>query len=206
MGTVILDITMSLDGFITGPDDGPENGLGLRGGEHLHDWLFTGDTPSRFNPEFKSAGASAEVFDELFSATGAVVVGRRMFDLAGGWGGEFPLKQLPVFVVTHRPAPAGFEDSAAFTFVDDGVASAIERAKVAAGDKMVYVGGGANIAQQALASGLLDEIQIHVAPVILGAGVRLFENVAPDEALWLEQERVVEAPGIAHIRYRVASR
>ena len=201
----MIDITMSLDGFITGPDDGPENGLGLRGGEHLHDWLFTGDKPSRFNREFKSAGASADVFDELFSGTGAVVVGRRMFDLAAGWGGEFPLKKLPVFVVTHRPAPAEFEGSSEFTFVD-GVASAIEQAKAVAGDSMVYVGGGASIAQQALVLGLVDEIQIHIAPVLLGAGVRLFDNVALDDALWLEQERVVEAPGIAHLRYRVASR
>lgn len=205
MGTVIIDITMSLDGYIAGPDDGPEAGLGLRGGERLHDWLFTGDSPSRFNAEFKSAGASVQVFDELFAQAGAVVVGRRMFELAHGWGGEFPINGLHAFVVTHGP-PAAFAGSKAFTFVTDGVASAIEQAKALAGKKIVYVGGGASIAQQALREGLVDEIQIHIAPVLLGAGVRLFDNVAPDDAIWLEQERVQEAPGIAHVRYRVLTR
>jgi dihydrofolate reductase len=205
MATVMLDITMSLDGYITGPDDDPENGLGLRGGEHLHDWLFTGDTPSRLNPDFKSDARSLEVFEELFGRTGAAVVGRRMFELAGRWGGEFPMKGFPVFVVTHEP-PADFGGTTTFRFVTDGIESAIEQAKAAAGDKIVYVGGGASIAQQALNAGLVDEIQIHIAPVLLGAGRRLFDNVAPDEAIWLEQERVLDAPGIAHIRYRIPTR
>lgn len=203
MAAVVVEITMSLDGFVAGPDDSVEHPLGLRGAERLHDWLFTGETVSGVDESYRTSGASTQVLDELFREMGAFVVGRRMFDVAQAWGGEPPLKGVPTFVVTHH-APEEFAgDRSSYVFVTDGIESAVERAKAAAGNKDVVIGGGATIAQHCIKAGLVDEIRIHLAPLLLGDGVRLFDDLGP-EAIELEQSRVLEAPGIVHLRYRVA--
>lgn len=200
-GIVLLDITMSLDGYIAGPDDSREHPLGLRGGERIHDWFFTGDTTSRHNDGFRASGRSMEVLDEFFETTGALVVGRRMYDFTDGWQGSHPLPGVPVFVVTHAAPETVPSGSTAFTFVTDGVERAVEQARRAAGDRHVVVNGGANVAQQCLVAGLLDEIQVHVAPTLLGDGRRLFDRL--DEEIQLETVRVIEAPGVTHLRFRV---
>jgi dihydrofolate reductase len=193
MSKVVIDMSMSLDGFVAGPDDNPGQ---------LHNWLFTGDTENRFDPMFRTSGGSTLVLDEIFEA-GAILVGRRMLDLAGAWGGRSPIRNAPVFVLTRKP-PTEYEfDGSPFTFVTDGIERAVERAVRAAGAKMVYIAGGATIAQQALSTGLADEIQIHLAPVLFGEGVHLFDGVAPEGAVRLEQTRVIEAPGITHLLFRV---
>jgi dihydrofolate reductase len=203
MGKVILDITMSLDGFIAGPNDGPERGLG-EGGERLFDWYFQGDTqfetPSG-TMTFKTDPASAKLLSEMFTA-GALVTGRRTFDITNGWNGRHPV-DVPIFVVTHTVPQEWIEahKGAPFTFVTDGVASAIQQAKAAAGDKNVGV-GAASIAQQAIKAGLLDEIQIHLVPLLLGKGVRLFEHLGSGP-VELEGTRVVEGAGVTHLRYSV---
>jgi dihydrofolate reductase len=202
MGKVVLDITTSLDGFVAGPNDGPELGLG-EGGERLHDWLVR--LASWREPHGLEGGEtdpSSEVFEEVFRASGAVVLGKRMFDNAHGWGDEPPFHN-PVFVVTHAERePEAKQGGTTFTFVTDGVESAIEQAKAAAGEKDVTVAGGASIAQQCLRAGLLDELQLHVTPLLLGGGVRLFDDLG-GEQVDVELIRVVDAPGVTHLRYRV---
>jgi dihydrofolate reductase len=202
MGKVVLDITTSLDGFVAGPDDGPDLPMG-EGGERLHEWLF--GLASWREPHGLEGGetnSSSEVLDEGLRASGAVVLGKRMFDNAQGWGDEPPFHK-PVFVVTHTEAePLAKQGGTTFTFVTDGVESAVEQAKAAAGDKDVSVAGGASIAQQCLRAGLLDELQIHVAPLLLGGGVRLFDDLA-GEQIEVAATRVIESPGVTHLRYRV---
>jgi dihydrofolate reductase len=193
MSKVLIDMSMSLDGFVASPDDNPGQ---------LHDWLFTGNTENRFDPMFRTSGGSTRVLDEIFEA-GAILVGRRLFDLTGAWGGRSPIRNAPVFVVTHEPPTAYAFDGSPFTFVTEGIERAVEHAVEAAGAKMVYIAGGATIAQQALSTGLVDEIQIHLAPVLFGEGVHLFFDVAPEGAVRLEQRRVIEAPGITHLLFRV---
>lgn len=200
MGKVVLELSMSLDGFIAGPNDGPENGLG-DGGERLFQWYSSGDVDFPLpgtDMVFRISRASAELLHETWSQTGASVTGRRTFDIAGGWGGNPPGGPgAPYFVVTHT-AP---RDGSPFTFVTDGVESAVVKAKQAAGDKNVDL-MGASIAQQCLRAGLIDEIQIDLAPVLLGGGVRLFDHldIGPIE---LERIRVVDAPDVTHLRFRV---
>jgi len=193
MSSSILYMSMSVDGFIAGSGDDADHGLGVNG-ERLHDWLgeWHGDGPGGFRP----AGASTAIFDELM-ATGAVVVGRRTFDLAGHWGGEH--HGDPIFVPTRgeTPAPA----SALIHYVTDGVESALRQAKAAAGDANVLV-HGADLAQSCLRAGVLDELEIHLIPVLLGEGRRLFEHLGADH-VELELTRVVNAPGVTHLRYRV---
>jgi dihydrofolate reductase len=202
MGKVVLDITTSLDGFVAGPDDGPDLPLG-EGGERLHEWLF--GLASWREPHGLEGGetnSSSEVLEEGLQATGAVVLGKRMFDNAQGWGDEPPFHK-PVFVVTHTEAePLTKQGGTTFTFVTDGVESAVEQAKAAAGDKDVSVAGGASIAQQCLRAGLLDELQIHVSPLLLGGGRRLFDDLA-GARIEVEATRVIESPGVTHLRYRV---
>jgi dihydrofolate reductase len=204
MGKVVLDITMSLDGFVAGPNDGPELGLG-EGGERLHEWVY--DLASWREPHGLEGGevnSSSEVLDESLKSTGAVVLGKRMFDNAHGWGDEPPFRK-PVFVLTHTARePLAKEGGTTFTFVTDGVESAVEQAKAAAGGKDVYVAGGANTAQQFLKAGLLDEMQLHVVPLLLGGGVRLFEGVGAEE-VGLETTRVIDSPGVTHLRFRVGN-
>ena len=205
MGKVIANMSMSLDGFIAGPNDGRENGLG-DGGERLHEWMFDN------GEEGSETGRDDEIVAESFANVGAYVMGRRMFDngegpwgddpFEGHWGDEPPFR-TPVFVLTHHPrGPLEMKGGTTFTFVTDGIESAFEQAKVTAGDKDVSVAGGANTIQQFLASGLLDEIEIHLVPVLLGGGIRLFERLdaGPTE---LERTRVVESPDVTHLRFRV---
>jgi dihydrofolate reductase len=192
MSKSVLYMSMSLDGFITGPDDGPGQGLGA-GGEVLHGWLGEGggEGPSAFRP----SGPSAAIFDEVM-ATGAVLVGRRTFDLADRWGGDH--HGVPIFVPTRGEPPEPASDLV--HYVTDGVESAMDQAKRAAGDGNVLV-HGASLAQSCLRAGVLDELEIHLIPVLLGAGRRLFG----EEPAGLELTRIVDAPGVTHLHYRVAS-
>jgi dihydrofolate reductase len=173
------------------------------GGEPLFEWFFTGDTPSRHDDQFKLSKRSAEVFDAGIDSCGAVVTGRRTYDIAGAWGGDGPVPGLPLFVLTHRVPAQVPETSVPYTFVTDGVESAIEQAKAAAGDKYVAL-TGSQAAQQCLRAGLLDEIQLSVVPLLLGGGVRLFDHIGGP--VRLEIISVVDAPGVTHLRYRVAAR
>jgi dihydrofolate reductase len=203
VGKVFVDITMSLDGFIAGPNDGPENGLG-DGGERLHEWVYelaTWREPHGLTGG--ETGVDADVMDEAFKRAGSVIVGKRMFDNAGGWGDNPPFHK-PVFVLTHESAgPLVREGGTTFTFVSDGIESALRRARAAAGDKDVSVGGGANTVQQFLNAGLLDEIQVHIAPMFLGGGVRLFDKLGLQRPA-LEIMRVIESPRVTHLQYRLA--
>jgi dihydrofolate reductase len=144
----------------------------------------------------------SEVLDEALRTTGAVVIGRRMFDNAKGWG-ENPPFHMPVFVLTHEARETmRKEGGTTFTFVIDGIESALEQAKAVAGDKNVSVGGGANTIQQYLGAGLLDEIQIHIAPMLLGDGIRLFDHLGTGQ-IELETTRVIDSPGVTHLRFRL---
>jgi dihydrofolate reductase len=190
MTKAVLYMSMSLDGFITGPNDGPGNGLGA-GGNRLHEWLGEPDSgPPYFDPQ----GLSGQVFAELM-ATGAVVVGRKTFDYAGHWGGDH--HGVPIFVPTRGTPPE--PQSPWIHYVPDA-ATGMGEAKAAAGDRDVMV-HGAGLAQSLLHEGLLDELEIHLIPVVLGDGRRLFgaDRVA------LELTRVLDAPGVTHLHYRVAS-
>jgi dihydrofolate reductase len=201
MGKVRFEITMSLDGYVAGPNDSPELGLG-EGGERLHEWVF--DLASWREPHGLAGGETnvdSEVLDETIKSTGAVIVGRRMFDNAKGWGDDPPF-HVPVFVLTHEAREDLIKGDTTFAFVTDGIESALERAIAAAGEKDVSVGGGANTAQQFLKAGLLDEMQIHVVPLILGGGVRLFDQLG-DAKIELEKTRVIDSPLVTHLRFRV---
>jgi dihydrofolate reductase len=202
MGKVVLDITTSLDGFVAGPNDGPELPLG-EGGERLHEWAY--ELASWREPHGLAGGetnSSSEVLEESLRAAGATIVGRRMFDNANGWGDNPPF-HMPVFVLTHTAREEmAKEGGTTFTFVTDGIESAVEQAKAAAAEKNVSVGGGANTAQQCLRAGLLDEMQIHLAPLLLGGGLRLFDQIDAEQ-IQLEATRVIESPGVTHLRYRV---
>jgi dihydrofolate reductase len=202
MGKVHVDITMSLDGYIAGPNDGPDLGLG-EGGEQLHDWVFGLATwREAHGLEGGKTNRDAEVLDEAIRDNGAVVLGRRMFDNAHGWGDNPPF-HVPVFVVTHEARePIAKEGGTTFTFVTDGIESALEQAKAAAGDKNVSIAGGANTIQQYLSAGLVDELQIHIAPLLLGGGIRLFDDLRADQ-IELETTRVIESPEVTHLRFRV---
>jgi dihydrofolate reductase len=198
MGKVIVNLSMSLDGFIAGPNDEVD---------HVFKWFSVGDTDVQASTgdtelRFKFSPQSRQLFEERISTVGAVVTGRRLFDVARAWGGKHPAN-VPVFVVTHHP-PQEWVNKAdsPFTFVTDGVASAVEQARKAAGDKHINV-GGADIARQCLKAGLLNEIQIDLVPVLLGNGIRLFEPLGI-EPVELETTTVIEAPGVTHLHFRVA--
>lgn len=202
MGKVGTGFSTSLDGFIAGPNDGPGNPLG-DGGERLFAWYFGGDTDFELpgtEMVFRVSPVSAEVIRERFAAAGALVTGRRTFDITNGWGGKPPLG-VPAFVVTHTVPQEWVYEGSPFTFVTGGVESAVEQAKAVAGDKDVGV-SAASIAQQCLEAGVLDEIHIDLVPILLGGGVRFFDNL-DDEPVELERTRVVEAPGVTHLRFRV---
>ena len=199
MGKVVVDITMSLDGFVAGPNDSPELGLG-EGGERLHEWVY--ELESWRAPHGLEGGErnrDSELLAEAFERTGAIVVGRRMFDNARDWGDEPPF-HMPVFVLTHEAREPLEKKGTTFTFVS-GVERALELAKAAAGDRDVGIGGGASTIQQFLRAGLVDELMVHVAPLILGGGRRLFDD--PEGRIELEQTEVIESPRVAHVRFRV---
>ena len=196
MGKVLANITMSVDGYVTGPDDGPGCGLGV-GGERLHYWVFGGPWTYDKEPSGQASGADAAWLESTMSRVGAVVGGRNTYESAGHWGDENPWG-LPFYIVTHRPQeepPGG-----AFTFVD-GVEPAVEQAKAAAGAKVVSLMGGADVIRQAFAAGLVDELSIVVAPVLLGGGKRLFEGFTGD--VELEHVGVHQSPYATFIDYRV---
>lgn len=189
---VILDITMSLDGFIAGRNDYVKP---------LHDWLFKGDTPSAYNDFFKLSKINAEVFDDFIKTTGAIVAGRRTYEIAGGWGGNHPFPGVPVFVVSSSVPKNIPKGSTPFTFVSEGIESSVRQAKEAAGKKNVYILGGANIAQQCINEGLLDKITIHLVPVLLDGGIRLFENL--EKRIELDQTKIIDAHQVTHLFYNV---
>jgi dihydrofolate reductase len=213
MSRLVLDISMSLDGFVAGPNATLDEPLG-EGGERLHEWIF-GLEAWRERHGFEGGDRSADnaVLEETLARTGAVVMGRRMWSggsgpweddpNAGGWWGDEPPFRVPVFVLTHHPRASEVRGDTPIEFVTEGSDAALERARAAAGEWDVYVAGGADVAQQYLAAGLVDELQVHIAPVLLGGGVRLFAEDGPRLTI-LERERVIESPAVMHVRYRVA--
>ena len=198
MGRVIASITTSVDGYVTGPDDGPRYGLG-RGGERLHYWVMGGPWTYDDEHDFGMSGPDKEFYDDLVSGMGAGVVGRGMYDASGAWGGTNPFPG-PLFVLTHRLADQPAAETG-FRFVPD-LDAALTQAAEAAGDGDVSIGGGADVIRQALAAGKVDELVISTAPVILGAGKRLFEGF--DRDMDLEVVKVYSSPYATHVRYAVA--
>jgi dihydrofolate reductase len=209
-----FQISMSLDGFIAGPNPSEQDPLG-EGGMQLHEWAFKlAAWRAPHGREGGEVNASTEIIEESLQNIGATVMGRNMFgggpgpwgnDPWDGWWGEDPPFHTPVFVLTHHPrAPLEKRGGTTFFFVCDGIESALEQAKDAAGGKDVSLGGGAEVAQQYLVAGLLDELQLNVVPVLLGDGTRLFENIT-DADVKLEPIRVIEAPDVTHLSYQVVS-
>ena len=207
-----LDITMSLDGFVAGPNQTLEHPLG-ENGERLHEWAFAA-VSWRESHGLSGGGPSvdSDVIQESLDSTGAVVMGRKMFSggagpwagdpNAGGWWGDDPPFHVPVFVLTHHARETlVLKGGTSFVFVTDGIESAVAQAREVAGDKDVLASGGGTLAQECLSAGLLDELQIHVVPRLLGGGVRLFEHL--DSMVELEPTRVIESPTVTHLRYRV---
>jgi dihydrofolate reductase len=196
VSATVLYMSMSLDGFIAGPNEGPDNGLG-DGGERLHDW--TSEPSGRSGIPGRPSGINGQVFDELM-ATGAVVAGRGTFEPAGGWGGDHH-DGVPIFILTRKKPDSETGQWPLVSYVTD-VRTAMTRAKEAAGDKNVLV-HGAGTAQLALAAGVLDELELHVIPVLFGQGRRLFEALAPEQ-IELERTRILEGEaGVTHLHYRV---
>ena len=214
MGKLTLDITMSLDGFIAGPNASLENPLG-EGGMRLHEWAFAAQSwREQHGMSGGEANEDSEILEEGTRAMGAVIMGRKMFSggegpweddqNADGWWGDDPPFHVPVFVLTHHARETKpMKGETTFTFVTDGIESAFEQAQAVAGEKNVAIAGGANVVQQYLKAGLLDELQIHVAPLFLGGGVRLFEDHVGAQPPEVEAVRVVESPAVTHLRYRV---
>jgi dihydrofolate reductase len=176
-----------------------------KGGEALFEWYFNGDIPSRDpHPEgFMLSGKSAKVFDAQVESCGAIVVGRHTYDVAEAWGGNGPIPGKPLFVLTHQVPAQVPETSVPYTFITDGIESAIEQAKKAASDKYVELMGSA-VPQQCLRAGLVDEIWIAIMPLLLGDGIRLFDHIGGP--VRLEPLTVVDCPGVTHFRYGVAGR
>jgi dihydrofolate reductase len=203
MGKLVADITMSLDGFITGPDDAPGRGLGERG-EVLHNWVMGG--PWRYDDEarrFAPLDVDRGVLQQAMGSVGAGIIGRRMFDVTGGWGGNPPGgRDARYFVLTHSVPQEWVRPDSPFTFVTDGIQSALEQARAAAREKDVGIGGGANVIQQYLAAGLVDELRLHLAPVLLGAGKRLFDYLG-GQTIKLERTGVIESPYATHLYFTV---
>jgi dihydrofolate reductase len=209
-----FQISISLDGFIAGPNPSEDDPLG-EGGMQLHEWAFK--LAAWREPHGREGGevnASTPVMEEALSNVGATVMGRKMFGGDpgpwgevpwDGWWGDDPPFHTPVFVLTHHERePLEKQGGTSFTFVTDGIESALEQAKEAAGGKDVALGGGADVAQQYLAAGLIDVLELNVVPVLLGAGTRLFDNLSGAD-IALEQVQAIEAPGVAHLKYRVSA-
>jgi len=213
MSRLRFQISVSLDGFVAGPNPSEENPLG-EGGEGLHEWVVK--LAAWRGPHGREGGetnASSAIMEDALASVGATIMGRNMFgggpgpwgaEPWGGWWGDEPPFHHPVFVLTHHERePLVKEGGTSFTFVTDGIESALAQAKEAAGDKDVGLGGGAGVAQQYLAAGLVDEMLLNVVPVLLGGGTPLFAGLGA--GIGFEQVRVVEAPGVAHLFYRPAS-
>ncbi len=199
---IVTALSISLDGYIAGPNDGHGNPLG-DGGQRLFRWFNDGDTPSRLYPSFRMSAQSAKFFDEGASSGGAVISGRRTYEIANAWGGRGPLPGVPLFVMTHEVPESVPEGDPPYTFVTDGIESAVEQARAVAGEKNVALMGAAPV-QQAIRAGLLDQLVLHLVPVLLGGGVRLLDKLGSDLPE-LELARVVDAPGITHLVYRRTS-
>ena len=209
MSLVRCHIAVSLDGFAAGPDQSEEHPLG-RGGERLHEWMFTSRTwHAQHGRDEGERDASDEVVEAVQNGIGAYVMGRNMFGWGRGawdeswrgWWGDDPPFHQPVFVLTHNERePVPMRGGTTFFFVTDGIEAALSKARYVAGDKDVTVAGGASTVRQFLAAGLLDELYLHIVPVMLGAGERLLEDVGEPS---LEQIEVVPAPGVTHVKYRV---
>lgn len=212
MAKLRFQISASLDGFVAGPNPSEEHPLG-EGGMQLHEWVFK--LAAWRKPHGREGGetnASSAVVEGTLENVGATIMGRNMFgggpgpwgeDPWDGWWGDDPPFHHPVFVLTHHERePLPKQGGNSFTFVTEGIESALAQAKEAAGGKDVSLGGGASVAQQYLAADLIDEMLINLVPVLLGSGTRLFENLGDVSAIGLEQVRVVEAPGVAHLFYR----
>jgi dihydrofolate reductase len=212
MSKVRAHITVSADGYVAGPNQSLENPLG-EGGGSLHDWAV----PLRafrepHGMEGGEVNASSPIVEESLANVGAEIMGRGMFgggpgpwgdDLWPGWWGEEPPFHMPVFVLTHHEREPLTLSDTTFTFVTGGIESALDQARTAAAGKDVAIVGGANVINQYLAAGLVDELELHVVPLVLGGGARLFDGLGPE--LELEQVRAVEAPGVTHLKYRVVN-
>lgn len=209
MSRVTCQISMSLDGFVAGPDQSPDEPLGV-GGERLHEWAFALES---FNQQHGREGgernADNDVIEELTRDVGAYVMGRRMFGGGDGpwnpewkgWWGERPPFHAPVFVLTHHPRePLEMAGGTTLTFVTEGIDAALQAARAAAGEQDVAIAGGASAIQQYLAAGAIDELYLHIVPTLLGAGERLLENVGD---LRMEPVDVVDSPVVTHVKYRV---
>jgi dihydrofolate reductase len=211
MGKVMVDISISVDGFVAGPNPSLENPLG-EGGEQLHEWVVALEAWRKVHGlEGGETTASSELVEESLASTGAYLMGRKMFSggegpweddpNSGGWWGEDLPFVGPVFVLTHHPREPLASKGKTMTFVTGGLDTALAQAREAAGEKNVAVAGGADVIQQVLAADELDELQVNVAPVLLGGGTRLFDGGAQQA---VELVRVVDAPGVTHLKYRVA--
>jgi dihydrofolate reductase len=214
MGELKLDITMSLDGFVAGPNQTLEQPLGA-GGERLHEWVYGLATwREHHGKPGGETNVDDEVLKEQLAGSGAVLMGRRMFSggagrwaddpNAGGWWGDESPYSVPVFVLTHHAREPLELKGGTFTFVTDGIEAALKQAHAAAADRAVMIAGGADVAQQCLRTGRVDEMHVHVAPLFLGGGVRLFDNLG-SEPPSLEVTRVIESPRVTHMRYRVVN-
>jgi len=214
MTTFRCHISVSADGYVAGPDQSEENPLG-EGGERLHDWVVPlAAWREMYDKPGGEVDASDRVVREARANIGAGLMGRNMFGPIGGgdwgdgewtgWWGDDPPYRCDMFIVTHHPRPPlEMQGGTTYHFVTDGIERALERAKEAAGDRDVMLWGGAQIINAYLAAGLLDELELHVVPVLLGGGARLFDGVA-GAGVRLEQVRAIEAPGVTHVKYRVA--
>ena len=211
MSKVRVHIATSLDGYVAGPNQSMENPLG-EGGEQLHDWLVVLKAwREQAGMQGGQENVSNAIVSEAYANVGAEIMGRGKFgppqrgpwgdDEWQGWWGDDPPFRKPVFVLTHHPREPLTLTDTTFTFVTDGIEAALDQAKAAAGGKDVFLGGGADLINQYLAAGLVDELELHVAPLLLGGGARLFDGVGPE--IRLEPIRTVEAPGVTHIKYRV---
>ncbi|MGZ6642680.1 MAG: dihydrofolate reductase family protein [Solirubrobacteraceae bacterium] len=209
MSSVTCQISISLDGYVAGPNQSLENPIG-EGGMRLHEWVFATDS---WREQHGEAGgernADSDVVEKMTRNVGAYVMGRRMFgggdgpwdESWTGWWGEDPPFHTPVFVLSHHPrAPLAMRGGTTFTFVGEGIEAALAQARAAAGDRDVAIAGGASTVNQFLAAGLLDELHLHIVPVVLGAGERLLEGVGDPR---LEPVEVVASPAVTHVRYRV---
>ena len=211
MSKLRFGISISLDGFVAGPHQSVENPLGV-GGMRLHEWVFPLATWGAMHGQpGGEVNESSRVLDEAMQNVGATIMGRNMFgghpgpwhtaNPWNGWWGKNPPYHHPVFVLTHHPRePLVMQGGTTFHFVTDGIQSALEQAHAAAGDQDVWLAGGAKAAQQYLAAGLVDEMELHVAPILLGAGERLYDGLG-DDLHGLTLVRTVGAPGVAHLKF-----
>jgi dihydrofolate reductase len=209
MSNVICQISISLDGFVAGPNQSLENPIG-EGGLRLHEWVFA--TASWREQQGQTGGArgvDSEVIDEVVKNVGAYIMGRKMFGGGGGpwnqawkgWWGDDPPYHVPVFVLTHHArGPLLMQGGTTFTFVSTGIRSALEQAGSAAGDKDIMIAGGAHTIQQFIAAGMLDELYLHIVPIVLGTGERLLENVGDPT---LQPIKVIASPAVTHVKYRL---